>query len=110
MLNEDREVKIRLFTPGFNEIPFLNAPVMKCHDCKNEITTGKVYKDDFFKCITCFEKNNILTNFQPCEVYSRIVGYIRPLTQWNAGKKSEFADRIEFKEHLNSPMEVMEEK
>jgi len=28
-----------------------------------------------------------------CEVYSRIVGYLRPLEQWNKGKKSEFADR-----------------
>ena len=29
----------------------------------------------------------------PCEVYSRIVGYVRPLRNWNVGKKQEFADR-----------------
>lgn len=29
----------------------------------------------------------------PCEVYSRIVGYMRPVKQWNKGKKQEFADR-----------------
>lgn len=34
---------------------------------------------------------------QDCEVYSRIVGYIRPVGQWNAGKTQEFADRREFK-------------
>ena len=34
---------------------------------------------------------------QPCEVYSRIVGYIRPINQWNKGKKQEFKERKEFK-------------
>ena len=28
------------------------------------------------------------------EVYSRIVGYFRPVTNWNRGKKQEFKDRI----------------
>ena len=32
-----------------------------------------------------------------CEVYSRVVGYIRPIQQWNKGKRKEFADRKEFK-------------
>lgn len=32
-----------------------------------------------------------------CEVYSRVVGYIRPVQQWNKGKKQEFFDRQEFK-------------
>lgn len=30
---------------------------------------------------------------QPCEVYSRIVGYLRPVRQWNVGKKEEFRQR-----------------
>ncbi len=30
---------------------------------------------------------------QPCEVYSRIVGYIRPVQQWHVGKQEEFKDR-----------------
>jgi hypothetical protein len=30
------------------------------------------------------------------EVYSRVVGYIRPVGQWNKGKKSEWADRVDF--------------
>jgi anaerobic ribonucleoside-triphosphate reductase len=29
----------------------------------------------------------------PCEVYSRIVGYLRPVQNWNMGKKQEFKDR-----------------
>lgn len=32
-----------------------------------------------------------------CEVYSRVVGYIRPVQQWNKGKRKEFKDRQEFK-------------
>jgi len=33
---------------------------------------------------------------QPCEVFSRIVGYIRPVSQWNDGKQAEFAQRKTF--------------
>jgi len=33
---------------------------------------------------------------QKTEVYSRVVGYIRPVEQWNKGKKEEFVDRKEF--------------
>lgn len=29
----------------------------------------------------------------PCEVYSRVVGYLRPVSHWNAGKKQEWRDR-----------------
>jgi hypothetical protein len=32
----------------------------------------------------------------PCEVYSRIVGYLRPVQNWNDGKKQEFNDRKPF--------------
>lgn len=33
---------------------------------------------------------------QKTEVYSRVVGYIRPVDQWNKGKQAEFGDRREF--------------
>ena len=29
----------------------------------------------------------------PVEVYSRIVGYMRPIATWNPGKQQEFVDR-----------------
>jgi len=32
-----------------------------------------------------------------CEVFSRIVGYLRPVSQWNDGKKKEFIDRKVFR-------------
>ena len=34
---------------------------------------------------------------QPTEVYSRVVGYYRPVQNWNAGKREEFRDRQTFK-------------
>lgn len=45
---------------------------------------------EHFECPKCVVK-------QPCEVYSRIVGYLRPVQQWNEGKKQEFEDRKKFK-------------
>jgi ribonucleoside-triphosphate reductase len=39
------------------------------------------------QCPTCGAK---------CEVYSRVVGYLRPVDQWNDGKQSEFAIRKTF--------------
>lgn len=33
-----------------------------------------------------------------CEVWSRVMGYHRPVTSWNVGKRQEFADRRYFEE------------
>lgn len=33
----------------------------------------------------------------PTEIYSRIVGYFRPVSNWNEGKREEFKERREFK-------------
>ena len=30
---------------------------------------------------------------EKCEVYSRVCGYFRPVSNWNKGKKEEFKDR-----------------
>ncbi len=45
---------------------------------------------EHFECPKCIIK-------QPCEVYSRVVGYIRPVQQWHIGKKQEFKEREEYK-------------
>ena len=31
-----------------------------------------------------------------CEVYSRVVGYFRPVKNWNKGKQQEFSERKTF--------------
>ena len=36
-----------------------------------------------------------------CEVWSRCMGYHRPVTAWNAGKQQEHRDRKYFKENSN---------
>lgn len=87
----------------------------ECHDCQKtvklliekdgeetlRISGGALYqihKDNgdttlFFKCDKCFGQNSTLTDYQDCEVYSRSVGYLRPVKQWNEGKQSEFKNR-----------------
>ena len=32
----------------------------------------------------------------PCEVYSRVVGYLLPVQNWHQGKKQEFKERKMF--------------
>jgi hypothetical protein len=47
-----------------------------------------------FKCQKCFDAD---PKFYPkTEVYSRVVGYMRPVSQWNDGKKAEFDIRKPF--------------
>jgi len=42
------------------------------------------------------EKEKCPTCDDYCEVYSRVVGYLRPVKQWNKGKQEEFGLRQEF--------------
>ena len=35
---------------------------------------------------------------QPCEVWTRVMGYLRPVSEFNKGKKSEFYARKYFTE------------
>ena len=35
---------------------------------------------------------------QPCEVWTRVMGYHRPVKSFNIGKKGEFAERTPFRE------------
>lgn len=36
-----------------------------------------------------------------CEIWSRAVGYLRPIEQWHSGKQAEFEDRKVFKGKVN---------
>ena len=42
---------------------------------------------EHFECPTCGEDT---------EVFTRIVGYYRPVSRWNKGKQAEYTDRVEF--------------
>jgi len=58
------------FTPTFSVCPshgYLNGEIQTCPICQ-----------------------------ESCEVYSRVVGYLRPIKQWNLGKQEEFRERRVF--------------
>lgn len=87
----------------------------KCHDCgckvcvkadldpqtwKLEIRGGAIYQNDkklFLKCDKCFKQDSVLRCFRECEVWSRVVGYLRPVSGWNEGKQEEYKMRTSFK-------------
>ncbi len=75
---------------------------ISCHDCKKVLVSGEEYMPysangkEYAKCRSCHEAEPVLKNFQEMEVYSRVVGYIRPVAQWNKGKQAEFGDRREY--------------
>lgn len=50
-------------------------------------------------------KSMVATKRQKCEVYSRIVGYLRPIEQWNNGKRQEYHDRKTFDNSLQNNYE-----
>ena len=33
---------------------------------------------------------------EPCQIYSRIVGYFQPLSTWNAGQLAQYHNRVPF--------------
>ena len=87
----------------------------KCHDCGEpvnivaiiegennvNISGGAVYEAGkdlglYLKCDPCFKEDKTLRNYQDNEVYSRVVGYLRPVNQWNPGKQEEYKDRKMF--------------
>jgi len=35
---------------------------------------------------------------QPCEIWTRVMGYHRPVSAFNCGKKEEYAERVPFRE------------
>ncbi len=40
---------------------------------------------------------------QPCEVWTRVMGYHRPVVSFNRGKQSEFTERVCFIEPVELP-------
>ena len=51
-------------------------------------------------------KEDLQSKRTKCEVYSRVVGYLRPVQQWNDGKRTEFFDRTTFTPNTQLKVEV----
>jgi len=74
-----------------------------CHDCGKQLIKGDQFvrfegdsKSEAIKCEDCFKNSPVLENFQPCDVYSRVVGFHTPIQRWNKGKTAEWKDRKTF--------------
>lgn len=52
---------------------------------------------EHFDCPKCAQEGN---HEQPCEVWTRVMGYFRPVTSFNTGKQSEYAERTTFSQEL----------
>lgn len=50
-------------------------------------------KEELQKQITELKEEAKNCHGSKCEVYSRVVGYLRPVAAWNKGKKEEYALR-----------------
>lgn len=94
---------------GDNQFVTIHTECVDCHEkfdlnleriSETEIkikngAIGKLNKEYHCKCDSCFEQNK---HFGPkTEIYSRVVGYLRPIENWNPSKRDEFAMRKPFK-------------
>jgi len=83
----DSEMAKKLVKKAFNKF---NLPYLTLTPTFSICPVHGYLSGEHFECPKCTVK-------QPTEVYSRIVGYLRPVRQWNTGKKEEFEERREFK-------------
>ncbi len=84
-ISEDYSLPYYTLTPSFSVCPthgYLDGEKEICPECKKQGERTK------------------------CEVYSRIVGYLRPTEQWNPGKKEEFSDRADYMKKAAPKAEV----
>lgn len=55
------------------------------------------------------DKSGATVERTKCEIYTRVMGYYRPVSQFNNGKKSEFYTREYFDEKRSDNSRFMEE-
>jgi len=58
---------------------------------------------EYFECPKCKENSKETK----CEVYARIVGYLRPVQQWNNGKVAEYKDRLLFDKKIEAGIKAL---
>lgn len=69
-------------------------------EIENAIIGVRKSKSDFadryvFKCPDCYEKDDYFGD--ECDIYSRVVGFMRPVSSWNNAKREEFKKRVVYK-------------
>ncbi len=61
------------------------------------IEQGKLDRKSILREIEKLKEMKAKIHGSKCEVYSRVVGYLRPVEQWNDGKQQEFRERKTFR-------------
>jgi len=67
-----------------------------CPKCSNEMEEMKKEGDVRHAYHVCHHCEYVIKS-TACEVYSRVCGYLRPVSGWNLGKKQEFTQRKNYK-------------
>lgn len=115
MKEETKQFLQKVFDESKSEVVVFQGD---CHDCQKEVDVevkmdregkvevmgGAIYPVTsingtltvYFKCDECFDKKRRLTDYQECEVFSRVVGFLRPINSWNKGKRAEENQRKMF--------------
>lgn len=104
---ENYKLPYYTITPTFSICPkhgYIAGEHFYCPKCDDEIKYEKKQEENKHTV-----KKNVLQKKESaghekrtkCEVYSRVVGWIVPVAQWNEGKKSEFIDRLTYDKQLN---------
>ena len=73
----------------------------KCYRCEKPLNLARGFatfpgwgEGKVYLCDVCYEQDPEVG--RKTEVYSRVVGYLRPTEQWNDAKQHEFKDRVVF--------------
>ncbi len=52
--------------------------------------------------MTTKQDTALSTNRTKCDIYTRVMGYFRPVSHFNIGKKAEHYNRLHFQEQISS--------
>jgi anaerobic ribonucleoside-triphosphate reductase len=67
--------------------------IEKDMDKKEEFSCEGKTREELLEELARLKEERANTHGTPCEVYSRIVGYLRPVSSWNVGKREEYKIR-----------------
>jgi len=91
----------------------VNILISRTEDGGVKIDGGAIYQPDehmgydekhVYKCDNCFNKDKKI--YARTETYSRVVGYIRPIKQFNDGKIAEYNQRAMFDLSTTPPLQA----
>jgi len=90
LLSENYHLPYFTLTPTFSVCPVHGYLSGEQHTC------SQAHSEDELERFGAAVEGSDEERKIPCEVYSRVVGYLRPVNQWNAGKQEEFRQRVTY--------------